>query len=48
LSERLAVRFHEALRDNLGTRAGENAQEFMRLIPELPEDMVARVLGESE
>lgn len=48
LSERLAVRFHEALRDNLGTRASENAQEFMRLIPELPEDMVAWVLGESE
>jgi hypothetical protein len=48
LSERLASRFYAALRDNLGARAGDNAQEFMRVIPELPEDMVAWVLGEIE
>ena len=34
--------------DNLGARAGSNAEEFMSIIPELPEDLVAWVLGEVE
>lgn len=48
LSERLAARFYHVLRDNLGARAGSNAEEFMSIIPELPEDLVAWVLGEVE
>ena len=48
LSERLAARFHQALRENLGARAGKDADEFVRIIPELPEDTMAWVLGELE
>ena len=47
LSERIAARFHEVLRDNLsGNLVGENLEEFMRHLPDLPEDTAAWVLGE--
>ncbi len=47
LSERVAGRFHELLQKNLdGKLVGDNVQEFMRHIPELPEDTAAWVLGE--
>ncbi|MFQ5667053.1 MAG: ferritin-like domain-containing protein [Candidatus Binatia bacterium] len=47
LSERVATRYHEFLRENLsGNLVGENLEEFMQRIPELPEDTAAWVLGE--
>jgi hypothetical protein len=48
-SERLAARFHEVLLENLGAKTvGENVEEFMQRLPELPEDTAAWVLGELE
>src|SRR5208282_1826001 len=47
LSERLAGRFLEVLQENLSARVvGENVAEFMRNIPDLPEDTAAWVLGQ--
>jgi para-aminobenzoate N-oxygenase AurF len=47
LSERVAAHYHEFLRANLsGNLVGENLEEFMKQLPELPEDTAAWVLGE--
>ena len=47
LSARVAGRFHEFLRENLsGNLVGDNLEEFLKRIPELPEDTAAWVLGE--
>ena len=47
LSERVAKGFHEFLRENLsGHLVGENVEEFMERIPDLPADTAAWVLGE--
>ena len=47
LSERVATRFHDFLHSNLGsTIVGEDVHEFLRRVPDLPEDTVAWVLGE--
>ena len=47
LSERVAAKFHEFLLENLsGNLVGKDLGEFMRQIPELPEDTAAWVLGE--
>jgi len=47
LSERVATRFHEFLHANLsGKVVGENVDEFIELIPDLPEDTAAWVLGQ--
>ena len=47
LSERAAGRFHELLRANLGAGVvGEDVEEFLRYLPDLPEDTAAWVLGE--
>ena len=47
LSERVATRFHEFLRENLsGNLVGENVEEFLQHIPELPADTAAWVMGE--
>jgi ribonucleotide reductase beta subunit family protein with ferritin-like domain len=47
LSERAAGRFHELLVANLGAgMVGDDVEEFMRNLPELPEDTAAWVLGE--
>jgi hypothetical protein len=49
LSRRIAGRFHEVLQQNLGTQVvGDSVEEFMRWIPDLPEDTAAWVLGELE
>jgi hypothetical protein len=49
LSDKLAMRFHEVLLENLGAKVvGENLAEFLQRIPELPEDTAAWVLGELE
>ena len=49
LSQRIAGRFHEVLQQNLGTQVvGASVEEFMRWIPDLPEDTAAWVLGELE
>ena len=47
LSERVATRFHAFLRENLsGNLVGDNVDEFLKRIPDLPEDTAAWVLGE--
>ena len=46
LSKRVAGRFHEVLRENIGSVVGDSVEEFMRWIPDLPEDTAAWVLGE--
>ncbi len=47
LSERVAARYHEFLRQNFtGNLVGENVEEFLQHLPELPEDTAAWVLGE--
>jgi len=47
LSERVAARFHEFLQGNLGSRiVGEDVHEFLRRVPDLPEDTAAWLLGE--
>ena len=47
LSERVATRFHEFLQGNLGSRiVGEDVHEFLRRVPDLPEDTAAWVLGD--
>ena len=47
LSERVAARFHEFMRDNFGARvAGADVGEFLQYLPELPADTARWVLGE--
>jgi len=47
LSERVATRFYEFLHGNLGSRiVGEDVHEFLRRVPDLPEDTAAWLLGE--
>src|SRR5262249_10126665 len=47
LSERVAGHFHGFLRENFsGAVVGESVEEFLRYIPDLPEDTAAWVLGE--
>jgi hypothetical protein len=47
LSERVAAHYHEFLYANLaGSAVGENVEEFMASIPDLPADTAAWVLGE--
>jgi P-aminobenzoate N-oxygenase AurF len=47
LSERVATRFHEFLQGNLGSRiVGEDVHEFLRRVPDLPEDTAAWVLDD--
>jgi hypothetical protein len=46
LSERVATHFHEFLRENLGAAlVGDDVQDFLAHIPELPRDTAAWVLG---
>ena len=47
LSERVASRFHEFLRDNFGERiTGRNVEEFLAKLPDLPADTARWVVGE--
>jgi rubrerythrin len=47
LSERVASRYHDFLRHNLGKNlVGENVEEFLKYLPDLPEDTARWVLGE--
>ena len=47
LSERVAAHYHEFLYANLaGKQVGENVEEFLALVPDLPEDTAAWALGE--
>ncbi len=47
LSERVAGHFHGFLRDNFGTRvAGENVEQFLQYLPDLPADTARWVMGE--
>jgi hypothetical protein len=46
-SERVATHFHGFFRENFGDRvAGENVQEFLQHLPDLPEDTARWVMGE--
>ena len=48
LSERVAAHYHEFLYANLaGPLVGKNVEEFMRYLPDLPEDTAAWVLSEA-
>ncbi len=47
LSDRIAAGYHEFLRENLSSNlVGANVEEFLRYVPDLPEDTAAWVLGE--
>ncbi len=47
LSERVATHYHEFLKENLGSNLmGETVEEFLEVIPDLPEDTARWVLGE--
>jgi len=47
LSERVATHYHDFLKENLGTNlVGETVQEFLEVVPDLPEDTARWVLGE--
>jgi rubrerythrin len=47
LSERVARHYHDFLRENLGSSlVGETVEEFMEVLPDLPEDTARWVLGE--
>jgi len=47
LSERVATHYHGFLRENFGARvAGENVEEFLQLLPDLPADTALWVMGE--
>jgi hypothetical protein len=49
LSERVAGRFHEFLRENLTSNlVGDTVEEFLEALPDLPEDTAAWVLGEQQ
>ena len=46
-SERVATHFHGFFRENFGDRiAGENVEQFMKILPDLPEDTARWVMGE--
>jgi rubrerythrin len=46
LSERVATHFHDFLRANLGAKlVGADVEEFLELVPELPHDTAAWVMG---
>ncbi len=48
LSERVAAQFHDMLRTNLGSSVvGEDLDEFLERIPDLPRDTAAWVLGQA-
>jgi hypothetical protein len=47
LSERVAQHFHSLLRENFSGRVvGEDVQQFLELLPDIPEDTAAWVLGQ--
>ena len=47
LSERVATHYHGFLRDNFGARVvGENVEEFLKFLPDLPADTARWVMGE--
>jgi hypothetical protein len=47
LSERVAAHFHGFLRDNFGSKvAGEDVDDFLRHLPDLPADTARWVMGE--
>ncbi len=47
LSERVATHYHGFLRENFGARiAGENVEEFLQHLPDLPADTARWVMGE--
>ena len=47
LSERVAARYHEILMANFGSGiVGDDVHEFLRYLPDLPEDTTAWVLGQ--
>jgi len=47
LSDRVASRYHEILRENFsGNVVGETVEEFLHNLPDLPEDTAAWVLGQ--
>jgi hypothetical protein len=47
LSERVASHFHDFLRQNFGARVvGQNVEEFLEILPELPADTAKWVMGE--
>jgi hypothetical protein len=47
LSERVATHYHGFLRDNFGARVvGENVEEFLKYLPDLPADTARWVMGE--
>ena len=47
LSERVAARYHEILLANFGSGiVGDDVHEFLRYLPDLPEDTTAWVLGQ--
>lgn len=47
LSERVATHYHDFLKENLGANlVGETVQEFLEVVPDLPEDTARWVLGE--
>jgi hypothetical protein len=47
LSERVAQHFHSLLRENFSGRVvGEDVQQFLELLPDIPEDPAAWVLGQ--
>jgi hypothetical protein len=46
-SERVAAHYYGFLADNVGKRiVGENVEEFMQKLPELPADTAKWVMGE--
>ena len=47
LSERVATHYHGFLRENFGARVvGENVEEFLKYLPDLPADTARWVMGE--
>ena len=47
LSERVAAHYHEFLRANFGGElVGENVEEFLQHLPDLPDDTAEWVMGE--
>jgi hypothetical protein len=47
LSERVASHFHGFLKDNFGARVvGTDVEEFLQILPDLPEDTARWVMGE--
>ena len=49
LSERVAAHFHDFLRANLGSQlVGDDVEEFLERIPDLPHDTAAWVMGANQ